>query len=87
MQDAIAAACAAAGRSPDEVTLVAVSKTHPAPLVLEAVEAGLRHFGENRVEEASDKIPLVNAETEADIVWHMIGHIQSRKAKDVIPLF
>jgi len=87
VQDAIAAACAAAGRSSDEVMLVAVSKTHPAPMVLEAVEAGLRHFGENRVEEASDKIPVVNAGTEAEVVWHMIGHIQSRKAKEVIPLF
>jgi pyridoxal phosphate enzyme (YggS family) len=87
VQDAIAAACASAQRSLDAVTLVAVSKTHPAQTVLEAVAAGMRHFGENRVEEASDKIPAVNAASDAELVWHMIGHIQSRKAKDVIPLF
>jgi PLP dependent protein len=87
VQESIAAACARANRNPDEITLVAVSKTHPAETVLAAITSGVRHFGENRVEEAEDKIPAVNAQAEIKPVWHMIGHIQSRKAKLVLPLF
>jgi len=83
----IAAACARVGRAPASVTLVAVSKTHPPELVLEAAAAGVQHFGENRVEEAGGKIPAVRALTNQPLVWHMIGHIQSRKAKDLPPLF
>ncbi len=83
----IAAACARVQRDPAEITLVAVSKTNPADAVLEAVAAGLQHFGENRVEEAGTKIPLVSAQTDKPITWHMIGHIQSRKAKDLPSLF
>ncbi len=83
VQETITAACARAGRDPAGVTLIAVSKTHPAALVLEAAAAGVQRFGENRVEEAESKIPQVNAV----VTWHMIGHIQSRKAKDVPPLF
>lgn len=83
----IAAAAQRAGRDPASVTLIAVSKTHPAPALLEAAAAGVQHFGENRVEEATNKIPVVNAAVAAPPVWHMIGHIQSRKAKDVPPLF
>lgn len=83
----IAAACANAGRSPAEVTLLAVSKTHPAQAVLEAIAAGVQHFGENRVEEAIDKIPVVNDAASVAPVWHMIGHIQSRKARDIPGLF
>ncbi len=85
VQANITAACERAGRDPAAVTLIAVSKTHPASMILEAVEAGLQHFGENRVEESESKIPAVNADT--PITWHMIGHIQSRKAKDIPPLF
>jgi pyridoxal phosphate enzyme (YggS family) len=81
------AACARAHRNPAEVTLVAVSKTQPISAVLQAVEAGLQHFGENRVEEAVDKIPVVNQQSTVALTWHMIGHIQSRKARDVPPLF
>ena len=87
VQETIAAACARANRNPDDVTVVAVSKTHPVEAVLAAIASGVRHYGENRVEEAVDKIPAVNAQTEMKPVWHMIGHIQSRKAKLVIPLF
>jgi pyridoxal phosphate enzyme (YggS family) len=87
VRDSIAAACARAGRSVDEVTLIAVSKTHPPEAVLEAVEAGVQHFGENRVEESAEKIPAVNARLTAPVTWHLIGHLQSRKAKDVPPLF
>lgn len=87
VQETIGAACARANRNPDEITLVAVSKTHPVEAVLSAIASGVRHFGENRVEEAVDKIPAVNAQTAIKPVWHMIGHIQSRKAKLVLPLF
>ena len=87
VRDQIAAACARSGRDPASVTLVAVSKTHPPSAVLAAVTAGVQHFGENRVEEASSKIPAVRAQTGQPLVWHMIGHLQSRKAKDVPPLF
>jgi pyridoxal phosphate enzyme (YggS family) len=83
----IAAACARAGRDPAAVTLVAVSKTHPPAAVLEALAAGVQHFGENRVEEAQGKIPEVAQHAPTPPVWHMIGHVQSRKAKEVAPLF
>jgi PLP dependent protein len=83
----IADSCARAGRSVSDVTLIAVSKTHPAEAVLEAVEAGVQHFGENRVEESAEKIPVVNAKLAVPVTWHLIGHLQSRKAKDVPPLF
>ena len=89
VRENMVAACARANRDPAGVTLVAVSKTHPAESVLQAVEAGVQHFGENRVEESSDKIPAVNARLSPQqaVTWHMIGHIQSRKARDVPPLF
>ncbi|MBL8116802.1 MAG: YggS family pyridoxal phosphate-dependent enzyme [Anaerolineae bacterium] len=87
VQQQIADACARTGRDPQDVTLIAVSKTHPAEMVLAAVSAGLQHFGENRVEESESKIPVVNAKTAQPLVWHMIGHIQSRKAREVVPLF
>lgn len=83
----IAEACARANRPPDSVTLIAVSKTHPPDRIAEAVEAGLRHFGESRVEEAQVKIPQVAHLTGQPLHWHMIGQVQSRKAKGVAPLF
>lgn len=83
----IAAACQRAGRAPADVRLVAVSKTHPPALILEALQAGAQHLGENRVEEAESKIPAVRSLTDRPATWHMIGHIQSRKARDVAALF
>jgi hypothetical protein len=83
----IAAACDRVHRSPDDVTLVAISKKKPVANVLEAIAAGVTHFGENRVGEALQKIPAVNQQTDTPPVWHMVGHIQSRKTKDVIPVF
>jgi pyridoxal phosphate enzyme (YggS family) len=86
----IAAAERRAGR-PGQVALVAVSKTHPAEMVAEAYCAGLRVFGENRVEEAKPKAEAVRAllaakfSPEVSIEWHMVGHLQSRKAADVFP--
>lgn len=85
VQDTIAKSCAKVNRSPDGVKLIAISKRKPVSAVLEAIEAGVQHFGENRVEEAIEKIPQI--ETTQSITWHMVGHIQSRKAKLVTPLF
>lgn len=87
VRETIAAACARAGRPESGVTLIAVSKTHPPDMVLQALEAGVQHFGENRVEESTSKIPAVAAQTDRPITWHMVGHIQSRKAKEIPPLF
>ncbi len=83
----VGAACARAGRDPDSITLIAVSKKKPPADILAVAAAGVQHFGENRVEEAQDKIPQVMAAANAPITWHMIGHIQSRKAKFVPPIF
>jgi pyridoxal phosphate enzyme (YggS family) len=87
VQEKIAVACARVNRNPEDITLVAVSKTKPVEAVLAALEAGLRHFGENRVEESESKIPKVNSLSGTEAIWHMIGHIQGRKAKIVVPLF
>lgn len=91
VQRRIAEAAGRAGRDPAEVTLVAVTKTFTADHIQAACELGVRHFGENRVGEAVEKVPIVNqwAEEQAlpPITWHMIGHLQSRKAKDAIQLF
>ena len=87
VQERIAAACRRGGRNPDDVTLVAVSKTHTSDEVAAAYAAGLRIFGENRVEEAAPKAGEV-ARLVAPApppAWHMIGHLQSRKAEDVLP--
>src|SRR5258708_7916812 len=74
-------------RSPDDVCLIAVSKTYGMDAVVAAYEAGIRDFGENRVEEAGQKIPASRSELPGAVVWHMIGHIQSRKTDEVAALF
>lgn len=77
-----------AGRAPTQVRLVAVSKTFSPEAILEAYHAGARELGENRVEEASEKIIDVNRQLNAGkIRWHLIGHLQRRKARDAIALF
>jgi pyridoxal phosphate enzyme (YggS family) len=73
-----------AGRSADEITLVGVSKTHPAEAIREAFEAGLRHFGENRVQEWEGKRGGI---ADLPAVWHLIGHLQSNKAVRAANLF
>ena len=83
VEQRIAAACGRAGRKRSEVTLVAVSKTFPADRVSEAIAAGVTHIGENRVQEARDKRPLVRGSAR----WHLIGHLQSNKAKDAVRVF
>jgi PLP dependent protein len=84
----IAAACQRAGRDFFEVTLVAVSKTVEPALIRQAIEAGVRVLGENRVQEAATKIPqLENAAAENNVAWHLIGHLQSNKARRAVELF
>jgi hypothetical protein len=80
VQDNINAACERAGRDPSEVTLVAVSKTKPVEMLMEAYEAGVRDFGENYVQELVDKIETMPK----DIRWHMIGHLQRNKVKYIV---
>jgi pyridoxal phosphate enzyme (YggS family) len=83
----IEAAARRAGRDPAEITLVAVSKTQPPEAVVAACHAGLHLFGENRVEEAGPKAEAVARllAPAAAPTWHMVGHVQSRKAADVLP--
>ena len=86
----IASACTQAGRDSQDVVLVAVSKTHPAATVLEALRAGQEVFGENRPEEALAKMAAVAEALPPGAPaprWHMIGHVQSRKARAVVPGF
>ncbi len=73
-------ACKEAGRDEKEVTLIAVSKTKPVSLLREAYEAGIRDFGENKVQELVDKIEQLPG----DIRWHMIGHLQRNKVKYIV---
>ncbi len=73
-------ACIRSGRSPEEVTLIAVSKTKPVPMLEEAYSAGARDFGENKVQEIRDKFPVLPD----DIKWHMIGHLQTNKVKYIV---
>ncbi len=87
VQERISDAAHRTGRSPDEVLLVAVTKTCGLDAVEAACAAGLRHFGENRVEEAGPKIAAAASRLPADVTWHMIGHIQSRKSAEVAAIF
>lgn len=87
VEDSIAASCARVGRDPAEITLVAVSKQKTVADIVAAAAAGINHFGENRVEEGMEKIESVNSMVAAPLTWHMVGHVQSRKAKRVLPLF
>lgn len=90
VQERIGAAARRSGRDPSAITLVAVGKTHPVETIVAAIGLGLRHMGENRAEEASEKIPAVRSAItnyQSPIIWHMIGHVQSRKAETVAGLF
>jgi pyridoxal phosphate enzyme (YggS family) len=84
VQERIGRACARAGRRVEDVELIAVSKTFPPEAVRAAHAAGLRVFGENRVEEA---LPKMEALREISVAWHMVGQVQTRKARDVAGRF
>lgn len=79
----IAEAANRAGRDPDEVKLVAVTKTHPVSVLNEAIDAGIAIFGENKVQEAESKIEEIGRERAE---WHLIGHLQSNKARKAVRL-
>src|SRR3712207_456073 len=85
IQERIALACARAGRRPEEVALIGVSKTWPVEAVEAAVQAGLTDFGENRVQELVEKAAVIPGGIAGGPVrWHMIGHLQRNKARDVV---
>lgn len=84
VRERIATAARRAGRKPEEITLVGVSKTHPAEVIQTAFDAGLRHFGENRVQEWEAKRSGIAG---LQATWHLIGHLQSNKAARAAHLF
>jgi pyridoxal phosphate enzyme (YggS family) len=84
VRERIAAACSRAGRRPEDIRLVAVSKTVAPALIRRAYDEGLRDFGENRVQEAAAKRAALSDLT---AVWHLIGHLQTNKAKTARELF
>ena len=83
IRDEIGEAAVRSGRHPSDITVLAVTKTRAVHEIVEAARAGVVHFGENRVQEAAEKIPSVPDE----IVWHMVGPLQSNKAKLAVTLF
>jgi pyridoxal phosphate enzyme (YggS family) len=87
VRERITRAAERVSRTPDEITLVAVSKTHPAEAVREAFAAGVRVFGENRVQEAEPKIGSTTDLAGSGLRWHLVGHLQSNKARRAAGLF
>ena len=85
IRERIAIAARRAGRDPTDVTLVAVTKTHPPDVIEAAVAAGLVDLGENRVQEAAEKVDLVPGRDR--LRWHLIGHLQRNKARKAVAIF
>jgi hypothetical protein len=83
IKDEIEAAAEKDGRNPDDIKIISVSKTFPAETVQSAIDSGIELFGENKIQEASDKIPLLHGKFK----FHMIGHLQSNKSKEAVRLF
>ncbi len=84
VREEIATVARRCGREPKEITLVAVTKTHPVGVLREALAAGATDFGENRVQEAESKIPALGNQA---VRWHLIGHLQGNKARRAVNLF
>ena len=80
----LAAAARRSGRRPDDVRLIAISKTHPATLIRQVCQLGATDFGENRVQEAEGKINEIGRE---GVRWHLVGHLQANKARRAVSLF
>ena len=80
VEENINAACQRAGRDPKEVTLIAVSKTKPVSMIEEAIDYGIKDFGENKVQEMCDKIEKISNK----LNWHLIGHLQRNKVKYIV---
>jgi pyridoxal phosphate enzyme (YggS family) len=85
IREKVAWAAAKCGRSPDEIAILAISKTFPKESIIQAAKAGLRQFGENRVQEAEGKIPCLAGIP--GLEWHLVGHLQTNKAKRAVELF
>ncbi len=85
IKERMARAAASCGRRPSEITLVAVTKTFPEEAILQAIAAGVRQFGENRVQEAEGKVLYFRGFPELE--WHLVGHLQSNKARRGAELF
>ena len=83
LQERVAAAAQACGRNPADITVVAVAKTVPVELIEEAIELGVGHVGENRVQEASPKFERIGRKA----TWHMVGHLQTNKVKRALEVF
>ncbi|MCI0495911.1 YggS family pyridoxal phosphate-dependent enzyme [candidate division KSB1 bacterium] len=83
LKQRIEIACKKAGRSPDEITLVAVTKTVGIDEIQRAIDSGIQHIGENRVQEAEQKFEQIGKQA----TWHLIGHLQTNKVKKAIPIF
>ena len=83
LRENVAGACRSAGRRPEEITLVGVTKFIPVEIIQEAIRAGLTDIAENRVQEAEKKFPLLS-KSNPQIKRHLIGHLQSNKAKDAV---
>src|SRR5213080_4437768 len=83
VRERVARAVAKVGRAASDVELVAITKTHPAEKVREAIEAGQNLFGESRIQEARAKIP----ELPSNVRWHFVGHLQKNKIRHALPLF
>jgi pyridoxal phosphate enzyme (YggS family) len=84
VRDRIRAAALRCGRSPEEVRLIAISKTHPAPIIKRLIEFGAVDIGENRVQEAEQKIAEIGRDKAR---WHLVGHLQANKARRAVNLF
>jgi pyridoxal phosphate enzyme (YggS family) len=84
VRERIAAAANASGREPDEVRLIAISKTHPASVIRTLIELGAGDLGENRVQEAEEKIAEIGRDRAR---WHLVGHLQANKARRAVNLF
>jgi len=87
VEQRIARASHRTGRSPTEITLVAVTKTIDAPAIQQAFGAGIRHFGENKIQEAKPKLGQLSALLHPSPTWHMVGHLQTNKVKTAVELF
>ena len=84
VRERIEKACERSSRDPNSVTLIAVTKTHPPEVIVEAVEAGVKHIGENRVQEAREKHEKLK---DLDVTWHLIGYLQRNKVKYAVRIF
>lgn len=87
VRERIAEAALRKGRNPEEIILVAVTKTVEPERIMAAAELGIEHFGENRVQEALEKIPRINFLLKRPVTWHMVGHLQTNKVPKAIRLF